>query len=386
MKVNTLASEGTIKQRWSTPDRVPHQAMWLWDSVFHTLAMNKLDPLLSWDFLKSVLDTQQESGMIPHMTKVDGSGSSITQPPLLAWGVWENYCHTKQRLHLQYALPILERYMTWNLSNRDRNGNGLLEWMIEGNPLCRSGESGMDNSPRFDRAAVLDAVDFSVFAARDADFIALIAEELEDPETAKHWKEKASYISRQIEALLWDEGEGFYFDRDMDGNMSQVRAVSGFMPLLLNQTMPIERIERLIKNLYDPQHFRTKYPIASTAVSEATYGTDMWRGPVWINMNYLVYTGLIKQGRAEDAKQLASVTIGMVRNYYEQYGVIFEYYDSYDQVPPPACYRKGPPSATYDIRRKMDVIRDYHWSASLTACLMMETSQRVEEAASDGKI
>lgn len=57
MKVNTLASEGVIHQHWSTPDRVPHQAMWLWDSVFHSFAMNVLNPGLSWDFLKSVLDT-----------------------------------------------------------------------------------------------------------------------------------------------------------------------------------------------------------------------------------------------------------------------------------------------------------------------------------------
>ncbi|ULL15937.1 hypothetical protein DVH26_16700 [Paenibacillus sp. H1-7] len=374
MKVNTLSPEGVIQQRWSTPDRVPHQAMWLWDSVFHTIAMNKLDPLLSWDFLKSVLDTQLESGMIPHMTRVDGTCSSITQPPLLAWGVWENYLHTKRLAHLQYALPVLERYLTWDLTNRDRNGNGLLEWMIEGNPLCRSGESGMDNSPRFDRAATLDAVDFSVFAAHEAECISLIADVLGEEEKAGYWRKKASYLNEQIQLLLWDEHEGFYFDREMDGSSSRVRAVSGLLPLLL-KPLPQERTERLISHLRDPRHFLTKYPVPTTALSEPTYGTDMWRGPVWINMNYLVYMGLIKQGRVEEANELAATTIEMVQSNYEQFGVIFEYYDSSGQVPPPACDRKGPTSGIYDIRRKMDVVRDFHWSASLTACLLMETDQ-----------
>lgn len=50
MKVNTLAAEGVILQHWSTPDRVPHQAMWLWDSVFHTFAMNWVDPVIAWNF------------------------------------------------------------------------------------------------------------------------------------------------------------------------------------------------------------------------------------------------------------------------------------------------------------------------------------------------
>jgi hypothetical protein len=31
MRVNTLSPEGTCKTHWSTPDKVPHQAMWLWD-------------------------------------------------------------------------------------------------------------------------------------------------------------------------------------------------------------------------------------------------------------------------------------------------------------------------------------------------------------------
>ena len=65
MKVNTLSKEGAIQQTWSTPDRVPHRHMWLWDSVFHSFGMNRLFPKLSWDFLKSVLDIQTADGMIP---------------------------------------------------------------------------------------------------------------------------------------------------------------------------------------------------------------------------------------------------------------------------------------------------------------------------------
>ena len=50
MKVNTLSKEGAIQQTWSTPDRVPHRHMWLWDSVFHSFGMNRLLPRLSWTF------------------------------------------------------------------------------------------------------------------------------------------------------------------------------------------------------------------------------------------------------------------------------------------------------------------------------------------------
>ena len=38
-KVNVRSAEGRIPCIWTTPDRVPHKQMWLWDSVFHALAI-----------------------------------------------------------------------------------------------------------------------------------------------------------------------------------------------------------------------------------------------------------------------------------------------------------------------------------------------------------
>ncbi|WP_409345053.1 amylo-alpha-1,6-glucosidase [Paenibacillus sp. MBLB4367] len=371
MKVNTLSAEGAIRRTWSTPDRVPHRAMWLWDSVFHSFAMNRIDADVSADLLKAVLDAQREDGMIPHMCRTDGTASAITQPPVLAWGVRENYRYTKRRSDLAYALPRLERYMGWLLANRDRNGNGLLEWMIEGNPLCRSGESGMDNSPRFDEAAALDAVDFSVYAAADMRAMSAIAEELGERERAAEWRSRSEAVSAAVHRELWDETEGFYFDRHMDGRMSAVKAVSGFLPLLLDD-LPQVRIDRLVAMLRDPRHFGTAFPVPTVARSDSSFGTDMWRGPVWICMNYMIAEGLRKHGRKEEAERLSRMTVAAVAKNYERYGVVFEYFDAEDRVAPPSCYRKGPPRETYDIRRKLETIRDFHWSAALTACLLMD--------------
>ena len=156
MKVNTLAPELSFADLWSTPDRVPHRYMWLWDSVFHSLAANRVYPDKAWLLLKSVLDMQQPDGMIPIQGSAEGwCAAGMTQPPLLAWGVWENYRHTGNRANLEYALPRLERYLHWNMLHRDRNRNYLLEWDIEENELCRSGESGMDNSPRLTMRSML---------------------------------------------------------------------------------------------------------------------------------------------------------------------------------------------------------------------------------------
>ncbi|MEK6793373.1 MAG: hypothetical protein AABZ39_01255, partial [Spirochaetota bacterium] len=48
----------------------------------------------------------------------------------------------------------------------------------------------------------------------------------------------------------------------------------------------------------------------------------------------------------------------------------FEFYDAKDGVPTMRCDRKGPTTSVYDIRKKMDSIRDYHWTAALTFCML----------------
>ncbi len=371
MKVNTLSSEGANSGHWSTPDRVPHRQMWLWDSVFHTFGMNHIDPELSWAFLKAVLERQQDDGMIPHMMRVDGTTSHITQPPILAWGVWENYRVLNNKAHLAYALPKLERYLSWNLTHRDSNKNHLLEWQITANPLSRSGESGMDNSQRFDEAFELDAVDFSTFQALDMVYTANIAEKLGAKDRAMVWRVRAAQISSQIHTKLWNAQDGFYYDRTMDGNHSHIKAVSGFLPLLLHD-IPADYIQCLVRNLNDPTAFNTTFPLPSVAVNTPSWSTDMWRGATWINMNYLVIAGLRRHSQDKEAVRLKKKTMHYVDKYYRQYGVIFEFYDAKDALPPVACDRKGQRQVPYDIRVKMDSIRDYHWTAALVADMLLQ--------------
>lgn len=374
MKVNAMSAEGDFKQHWSTPDRVPHRDMWLWDSVFHSLAMNKVNAPLAWEYLKTVLDQQSEDGMIAHQFRPTGWHSAITQPPILAWGVWENFLHNPDQKNLAYAADRLSASLNWDLEHRDQNRNGLLEWFIEENENCRSGESGMDNSQRFDEALLLDAVDFSAFAALDMGYLAKIYAQLGEEKRAAAWQNQAQHTSDALHRTLWDDQTGFYLDRKLNGAFSPVQAVTGFLPLLLDD-FPAERLPQMVDALQDETRFHTAFPLPSVARSTPAFSTDMWRGAVWVNLNYLAAMGFAKQGRIDLAKSIRVKTIAMVRKYYEQTGVIYEFYDALDQRPPYACDRKGACQPEYDIRRKMDSIRDYHWSAALTFLMLLETSE-----------
>lgn len=238
-------------------------------------------------------------------------------------------------------------------------------------PLLRrtEDESGLDNSSRFDRAVPLDAVDFSAWAAADMGYLSRIAAELGQQEKAAEWAGRAKEMSAQLHELLWDEAAGFYFDCDMEGRASPVGAATGFMPLLLDD-LPVGRAERLVGALRDPKRFGAPFPVPTLALTEPAFSTDMWRGPTWLNLNYFIILGLRKQGQTEAAQWLAEQTLAHVEKYYQRYGVLFEFYDSKDETPPPLCDRKGAHVEPYNIRRKMDSIRDYHWTAAVTALLL----------------
>ncbi len=333
--------------------------------------MNYLDPDLAWDFIAAVLDSQRDDGMIPTCHGAHWPADQLTQPPLLAWAVFTNSrvaCHPDR---LTWSLPRLERAIEWNLRERDRNHNGLLEWYIEDDPDCRSGESGMDNSVRFDAATALDAVDFSSYAAHDMACLAAIAADLGDTTRARRWTNASRRTSRAIHNLLWDNEHGLYYDRAMTGELTDVAAISGLFPLLL-EDLPSERVDRLVEALDDPTRFATQAPAPSVALSDPAWSTDMWRGATWINTNYLIVQGLCRHGRIDAATRLRTQTIELVDRYYNTHGVTFEFYDSSDRRPPTECDRKGPPAGRYDIRRKVDCIRDFHWTAALTACLILE--------------
>ncbi len=354
MKVNTLAPEAAIHQRWSTPDRVPHQHMWLWDSVFHSIGMNWIDADLAWEFLQAMMEHVQPDGCMPITVQVDGASYPITQPPLLAWGVWENYKVTGNKNRLRQALPILEAYLEWNLSHRDQNGNGLLEWLIEENEDCRSGKSGMDNSPRFDSALTLDAVDFSTFQAGDMACLAKICRELSLDDRGALWERRSQQTSQAIHRWLWDAQTRFYTDRDLrQGNLTHVRAVSGFLPLWLTD-IPAEHAAALVDALADPSAFAAAFPIPSLSLDHAQWSTDMWRGATWINFNYMVSQALKERGYRNEARRLADTTLAVVRREYERFGVIFEFFDAAGRLSPPECDRKGPNRPPYDIRQKYD--------------------------------
>lgn len=368
-KVNVYSPAGGIPVRYTTPDRVPHKHMWLWDSVFHALAWAQYDCNMAQDAVAAVLSQQREDGFIPHRMSCRGYADNMTQPPVLAYGVWNVYKVSGDRQFLRICADKLEKYLRWDIANRDSNGNGLLEWLIEENEDCRSGESGMDNSPRFDEALTLDAVDFSVFLANDAGCLAKIFGELGEVEKAAEWNAVRNKTADAVNAMLWCEEDGLYYDLKTDGSFSKVASVASFLPLFAG-IAPEDRAEKLVRVLTDKNKFMTDLPVASVSKENKAFGQDMWRGAVWLNYNYMIVCGLRRYGYSSLARQLRDVTLESVNRRYLATGSIFEFYDSENKRVPFELERKGACPKVPDWRKKVHSISDYNWSACFTMLMI----------------
>jgi len=114
------------------------------------------------------------------------------------------------------------------------------------------------------------------------------------------WKEQANKTAGALNWKLWSEENGFYADFDLVSNRQiHERILAGFLPLLAG--IPDQsRAERLFNylnthcfcRLDDACFAAPTYDRSSPEYSSSKY----WRGPIWINLNWMLCIGLSKYG------------------------------------------------------------------------------------------
>ncbi len=358
LKTNVESAQGLIPCRWSTPDRWPHRDMWLWDSCFHAFGYRVFSPELAAEQLEAALAMQDKDGFVAHQMFPAGA-SRITQPPLMAWAWLDLYRRTGSRRLVENVYPRVARFVEWVLARRRAGDGTLLGWQLGDDPLCRCGESGMDNSPRFDSGEPLEAVDLNAYVASEMGCLTEMALMLKRYGEAAEWKSRRAALVAGVNARLWDEKDGFYYDRFANGSFARIRTSAGFLPLFAGVPDPA-RAKRLLARLTDPRQFWTAFPVPSVALDEPDYELDMWRGPAWLNIDQLIVEGLERYGFHDAARVLVERLLSGVEHWYHRLGAFYEFYDPQDKVPPTGLDRKKRLSTGEGIAP----IADYNWTAA----------------------
>lgn len=225
----------------------------------------------------------------------------------------------------------------------------------------------MDNSPRFDEGRRVGAVDLASFLAIECEALAWIAGAIGARDRQTVWQGRRENLIRTVNSTFWDSRRGFFFDRYLDtGDMLDVMCCSGLYPLTAGAASA-DQARALVASLEDPTRFRTALSVPTIAAADTdNYSPDMWRGPVWVNVNWLVAYGAARYGYHDLAKRIRQETTQEVERMYLRYGTLFEFYDDRRNVDPPRLLRKGACDPGRSPYRQ--VFHDYGW----TACLYLD--------------
>ena len=284
--------------------------------------------------------------------------SALIQPPVIAAAV-ERYAELTGDIEfIRWSLPKLDAYCDWLARARDPEGDGLVS-------IIAPWESGMDHSPVFDEASgfrypasrrqlivmlrLRDLVNrlrsfrpapprplitpawdpARRFRVDDVLVNAVYADGLRTlarlhraaGEDGSPWEARAQRSATALIARCRGD-DGFFYPVDRRrGRRVPVRTVAGLTALLLSDLSHAEAAP-LLRDLSDPKRFWSEYPVPSVAMDEAAYcptdqwygtGPIIWRGPVWINLNWLLVRTLRRRGEHGLAGSIAASSIALVR-------------------------------------------------------------------------
>ncbi len=250
-------------------------------------------------------------------------------------------------------LPALEAWHQFLLKERDPLDDGAVA-------LLHPWESGMDNAPRWDAALMrweppeelafkrvdtslgnpeerphdheyrryawlveqvrradfrqARAVERSPFLVEDVAFTAILAwaeEALLDLGRRLDCRvgsnERLSALKRGLEHL-WTENGFRDFDIRVKQHVSQAGAWE-LVPLVapISQSHTARMLERL------DSEYRARWPIPTVPPCDSSFEPRRyWRGPTWVNVNWLVIRGLQRHGFHRQARLLAGRTLDLV--------------------------------------------------------------------------
>jgi len=336
-----------------SPDAYPYQ--WLWDSCFHAIVLAKSEPEAAMNELRALVSRQLPDGMIPHIIYwvqgdvhrydwgIDGT-SALTQPPMLAYAVWEMYKKTNDEAFLAELYPALLRYYEYLISKRDPRDHHLVG-------IINPDESGEDNSPRFDRvlhvpedisqkdhlARRLELVDANRtcnfdaescmnkhFWVKDVPFNAILVENLRalariaerlDEKGGEHFASlNADLVTEAMRERLFTDGV-FWSTAGFDYEPLRVATWAHFAPLFAGLYSPEEARALVDTQLLNEDTFWAPHGVRTVSRHERSYRPDgFWRGSVWMAPHWFIYRGLMRYGFTEEAKHISERSVALLES------------------------------------------------------------------------
>ncbi len=334
LRAGLLSPRFFLTREAMMPSMIHYVGVWAWDAYFHALAYRYVDTRLAEDQLRVLLDHQRPDGMIPDAVHDEGIVAEIelphttrrvevTKPPLIAWTALQLYQTSGHRDFLEELYEPLIRGIDWWFRKNDDDRDGIAQY---NHPYS----SGLDDNPLWDAGMPVESPDLNTYLVMQFDALAAMAEILGLAEDAVKWRREAKELTARIIEHFWDEQAGVFWATRQHQRIPVLTPFNLF-PLITGR-LPRPMVDRLVSHLLSPDEFWLNFPVPSVARSDPAFNPNqMWRGPTWVNVNYLLIDGLHRCGRLDLARELRDRTLDLLMRHND----IYEYYNPLTGNPPP---------------------------------------------------
>lgn len=286
--------------------------MWHWDAYFHALAFRHVDRRLAQDQILALLDHQMDNGFIPDVVHDEGlivredgpGGRDLTKPPLIGWAALKLFERGLGSDFLRQIYEPLVRWNNWWLETCDDDRDGIAQY---NHPFS----SGLDDSPLWDAGTPVESPDLSTYLCVHMQSLAAIARIIGRYEDAEMWDLRAADLVRRANAHFYDQSAGIFWAMK-DHRPIRVLTPFNLLPIWTGQ-LAARQVRAVVANLTRSSTFWTRFGIPTVAKSDSRFDPNrMWRGPTWINVNYMMVEALSRVGYHALSDALVDRTIDLV--------------------------------------------------------------------------
>uniref|UniRef100_A0A6A7G1H0 Mannosyl-oligosaccharide glucosidase n=1 Tax=Hirondellea gigas TaxID=1518452 RepID=A0A6A7G1H0_9CRUS len=383
---------------WKAPlySAVPSRSFFprgfLWDEGFHNLLISKWDREISLDILGHWMDLMNWDGWIPReqILGIEARArvpdefvvqrSANANPPTLLLTLHSMMTIFKEEMseddyhYLKVMWPRLRSWYNWFNTTQTGPVPGSYRWRgrdpsnkRELNPKTLT--SGLDDYPRASHPSMDERhLDLRCWMTLASGLMSDIARMLEkDP---SRFEDTFKYLSNNdaLDALHWSYTEGGYMDyglhtfdvelKKLKPNTDMVRVVHSkpklryvdslgyvsFFPLFLQILDPEStKLGKVLEDIRRRDLLWTDYGLRSLAKNSPLYmkrntehDPPYWRGPIWLNMNYLCVRALHYYATAHGpyaslaAEIYKELRLNLINNLFKEYkrtGYLWEQYN-----------------------------------------------------------
>ncbi len=374
---------------YTVPTERLYPYQWNWDSAICALGWHHFDKARAWNEIRMLLKGQWANGMLPHIIFHQDSPdyfpnadvwnvpetcfqegvehpqtSGISQPPVLATCVrklWESDKEPAiESSELKHICINILNWHRWYWSARDPENIGMVS-------ILHPWESGMDNSPAWDKSLVsVPSTQNSSYKRQDITLIdanqrplkkeydryLYLVEKLRDEkyDSTNIFQDfpfrvidvglnsilhranldllalfdqfgmlsESLELKKRIELTckafdkLWDEQHEHYYNRDeISGELIRIPTSACFLPLF-GQLASDKQAQKMISTLegWMKQEFLL---VPSTSPFDPNYESQRyWRGPIWPHVNWMICEGLKNYDRHDLSQKIRLQTLELI--------------------------------------------------------------------------